>query len=154
MKFVTGEVVDGVALPPPELADLLHRPLVAFLATTRPDGTLQCNPMWYSFGNGVIRLSHTSDRQKLLNMRTNPNVSMGIADPGNLFRYVEVRGEVTGTEVDRDAEFHRMLRFRYGMPNEPIPDADRRVVVTVTPRYIGGREMADPTREDATDKAD
>ncbi len=145
MRFVTGEVVEGVASAPPELVDLLERPLIGYLATQRPDGSLQNNPMWYSFDGERLQLSHTRARQKFRNLEFNPSMSLSIADPDNTFRYVEVRGRVTGVEVDQDAQFHRDLRVRYGMDPDPVPDAADRVVITVTPTFIGGRDMDDPT---------
>lgn len=130
---------------PPELADLLARPLVAFLATTRPDGGVQCNPMWFAFDGSVLELSHTSDRRKFRNLAVNPQLSMCIADPDNLYRYIEVRGVLERTRPDEGAAFHRALRTRYGMDATHVPDADVRVVMTVRPTSISGRHLADQT---------
>lgn len=144
--YLTGEAKDGFVVVPVELSDLLDRPLVASLATERPDGTLQCNPMWFSFDGTAIKMSHTSTRQKIRNWAANASVSLCITDPENTFRYVEVRGLVTSLESDLDARFHRELRTRYGMDATNVPDAADRVVVTVRITYIGGREMADQTK--------
>lgn len=143
--YLTGSFGDGAASVPAELADLLNRPLVAALATQRPDGSLQCNPMWFAFDGETLRMSHTSTRQKIRNIEANPQVSLCIADPDNTFRYVELRGLVTAVDPDADAEFHRELRLRYGMDHAFVADAAERVIITVVPTYIGGREMADPT---------
>ena len=139
-------------MAPVELSDLLERPLVASLATERPDGTLQCNPMWFRLDGATIKMSHTSTRQKIHNWEANPSVSLCITDPENTFRYVEVRGHVTTLEDDLGARFHRDLRVRYGMDPTNVPDAAERVVVSVRITYIGGREMADPTK--ASDTSD
>jgi PPOX class probable F420-dependent enzyme len=143
--YLTGETNNGSVSAPPELADLLDRALVGSLATQRPDGTLQCNPMWFAFDGSALRLSHTSTRQKIRNWTANPSVSMCITDPDNTFRYVEVRGRVVSVEPDPGAAFHRALRVQYGMDPTEVRDAADRVVVTLHPTYIGGREMADPT---------
>jgi PPOX class probable F420-dependent enzyme len=151
--YVTGETNDGSVAVPLELADLLDRALVASLATQRPDGTLQCNPMWFAFDGAALRLSHTSTRQKIRNWSVNPSVSMCITDPENTFRYVEVRGLVVSVERDPGAEFHRELRVRYGMDPTEVGDAADRVVVTVRPTFIGGREMADPTAPEPSESS-
>lgn len=139
---------DGRVTPPAPLADLLSRPLVAYLATQRPDGSLQCNPMWFKYDGRHILLSHTSDRQKWRNMLASPAVSLAVADPNNPFRYIEVRGRVTGSSPDEDAQFHRSLRSSYGMRPDPVPDADRRIIISIAPEFMGGRQMEDPTRSE------
>jgi len=148
--YLTGETKGKVVEAPLELRDLLERPLVASLATERPDGTMQCNPMWFVFDGIEVKMSHTSTRQKMRNWDVHPSVSLCIADPENTFRYVEVRGVVTGLEPDIGAQFHRDLRIRYGMDPTNVPDEAERVVVTVSVSYIGGREMADPTKAPET----
>ena len=130
---------------PPELADLLERPLVGFLATRRPDGTLQNNPMWFWFDGSVIEMSHTSDRQKFRNLMSDPSVSLCIPDPENPYRYVEVRGDLVDVRPDEGAAFHRSLRERYGMDTSSVPDAAVRVVLTVRPTTVRGRAMQNPT---------
>ena len=102
--------------------------------------------MWYAYDGRDILLSHTTRRQKWRNMAENPDVSLAIADPENPFRYIEIRGRVSRAEPDVGAEFHRELRRKYGMRSDAVPDADERVVVFVTPTFIGGREMNDPSR--------
>lgn len=130
---------------PTQLADLLERPLVAFLATTRPDGGVQNNPMWFAFDGTYIELSHTSDRKKFRNLSENPRLSLCIADPENFYRYLEVRGELEETRPDGGAEFHRALRRRYGMDPTHVPDEDVRVVMRIRPTLFSGRDLADQT---------
>ena len=55
-RELTGEscrcrcVVPGMTLTvPADLLDLLDRPLYGALATIRPDGTAQVNPMWFEY---------------------------------------------------------------------------------------------------------
>jgi PPOX class probable F420-dependent enzyme len=104
--------------------------------------------MWFKFDGSVIEMSHTSDRQKFRNLMANPTVSLCIADPDNLYRYVEVRGALSSVRPDPGATFHRALRARYGMDPTYVPDEAVRVVVTITPTWMGGRHMPDQTRRD------
>ncbi len=130
---------------PAELADLLERPLVAVLATCRPDGGVQNNPMWFGFDGTHIELSHTSDRRKFRNLEADPRLSLCIVDPENTFRYLEVRGELLDSRPDPGAEFHRALRRRYGMADADVPDEAVRVVMRIGPTLFTGRELADQT---------
>ena len=61
---------------------LLERPLYGHLATVRPDGNPQVNPMWFAWDGELLRFTHTTKRQKYRNIAANPNVAMSIIDPG------------------------------------------------------------------------
>jgi len=62
---------------------LLERPLYGHLATTRPDGGPQVNPMWFDWDGELLRFTHTTKRQKYRNIAANPRVAMSISDPDN-----------------------------------------------------------------------
>jgi PPOX class probable F420-dependent enzyme len=67
---------------------LLERTLYGHLATTRPDGNPQVNPMWFDWDGELLRFTHTAKRQKYRNITANPHVAMSISDPDNPYRYV------------------------------------------------------------------
>lgn len=122
--------------PPPSHTDLLERPLFAHVATVRPDGTPQTNPMWYEWDGERIRLTHTKTRQKFRNLVHEPRLSLSITDPDDPYRFLEVRGLVERVEDDADASFYRSLQRRYERVHD-VTDASVRVVITVRPqRYI------------------
>ena len=73
---------------------LLERPVYGHLATVRPDGRPQVNPMWFDWDGELLRFTHTTKRQKYRNIAANPNVAMSVIDPDNPYRYLEVRGVV------------------------------------------------------------
>lgn len=114
--------------------DLLQRPLYGHLATARPDGTVQVNPMWFEWDGERLRFTHTTKRQKYRNVTAHPQVAMSIADPDNPYRYLEVRGVVDEIVPDPDAEFYLALNRRYDGPLTERPaDAPDRVVIVVRP---------------------
>jgi PPOX class probable F420-dependent enzyme len=92
---------------------LLERPLYGHLATTRPGGNAQVNPMWFDWDGELLRFTHTTKRQKYRNVTANPNVAMSISDPDNPYRYLEVRG---GGGGDRARSHRRVLPT----PQRPI----------------------------------
>jgi PPOX class probable F420-dependent enzyme len=113
---------------------LLQRPLYGHLATVRPDGNPQVNPMWFEFDGEVLRFTHTVKRQKYRNIASNPHVAMSISDPDNPYRYLEVRGVVEKIESDPTGAFYLKLNDRYSGPlTEPPPDKADRVIITVRP---------------------
>jgi PPOX class probable F420-dependent enzyme len=123
------ESVAGFTIPVSH-RHLLERPLYGHLATIRPDGGVQVNPMWYEFDGEAVRFTHTTTRQKYRNLAANPVCAMSICDPDDPSRYLEVRGVLDRVVPDPAGEFFRQLSIRYGS-GDWIPDdaADRVVLV-------------------------
>lgn len=117
--------------------DLLTRPLFGHLATIRPDGTPQVNPMWFSWDGTFLRFTGTTTRYKYRNVTAHPEVAVSISDPEQPYRYLEVRGVVTRIEPDPDAAFFGELAERYRLPMDGPPgDAADRIVYVVEPRSV------------------
>jgi PPOX class probable F420-dependent enzyme len=118
---------------PEDHLDLLERPLFAHLATVRPDGTPQVNPMWFVWDGAALRFTHTNERQKFRNLTANPHVAVSIQDPENPYRYLEVRGTVDQITPDPEGAFYRELALRYGRDRGTPPrDAPARVILSVS----------------------
>jgi PPOX class probable F420-dependent enzyme len=123
-----------VTVIPESHKDLLDRPLIAHLGTTRPDNSPQVNPMWFVWDGELIRFTNTTTRQKFRNVEANPNVSISIVDPDQPYRYLEVRGKVIRVEPDTQALFYKELADRYGVAWKETPkDAPYRVILVVEP---------------------
>ena len=61
---------------PERVRELLQRPVLVNLATTRPDGAPQVNPMWFVWDGEFIWFTHTTYRQKYKNIAHEPHVSL------------------------------------------------------------------------------
>ena len=122
---------------PPGYEDLLERPLYGHLATTRPDGTVQVNPMWFDWDGERLRFTHTTKRQKYRNITAHPEVAISIADPDNPYKYLEVRGVVDEITPDPEGAFYMHLNDHYDGPfSEPPADSPDRVVIAVRPTAV------------------
>lgn len=120
---------------PSSHADLLEKPNIAHLATERRDGDLQSNPVWYEWDGTHIKVSQTTSRQKVRNVRHNPKVALSIVDPENPYRYLELRGVVDRIDPDPEAAFIDRLAKRY-LDQDEYPwhqPGDERVVVLIRP---------------------
>ncbi len=114
--------------------DLLERPLFAHLATVRPDGRPQVNPMWFHWDGEFLRFTNTTTRYKYRNVTANPQVAVSVNDPERPYRYLEIRGVVERIEPDVDAAFFMRLAERYQLPMDGLPgDAEHRVVYVIRP---------------------
>ena len=85
-----------MATVPDALADLLRDPNFGHLATVRPDGSPQVNPMWFLWDeeSNTVRFTHTTKRAKFRNLRANPAMALEVLDPEDAMRFVELRGRL------------------------------------------------------------
>jgi PPOX class probable F420-dependent enzyme len=140
-RIGVGSVAAVPVTVPSSHADLLERPLVCTLATTRPDGRPQANPMWFEWDGELVRFTHTSTRAKHRNLRHDPRASVLIFDTNDPHHYLELRGQVTAIEPDPDGSYFYRLAERYDdeerrqMTPERI-DADHRVVLVFEPDAV------------------
>src|SRR6202012_1283207 len=105
---------------PADYRDLLERPVYGHLATARPDGGVQVNPMWFEFDGEFIQVTKTKARQKSRNLEANPAAALSIIDPDQPYRYLEVRGVLDHVEPDPEGAFYRQLARRYGAADRVI----------------------------------
>ena len=116
----------------PHFARILAAPVFGHLATVRPHGGVQVNPMWFEFDGeaGVIRFTHTTKRAKFKNLQKNPHMTLEALDPENPHKYVEVRGRLAEVIHDPEGSFYVHLGQRYGNPHQQAPaDKDDRVIL-------------------------
>ncbi len=122
-------------------ARILAAPVFGHLATVRPHGSVQVNPMWFEFDGeaGVIRFTHTSKRAKFKNLQKNPRMTMEALDPANPLRYVEVRGRLAEVIPDPEGAFYVHLAHRYGEveAEAPADKVDRIILVMQVEKVVG-----------------
>lgn len=85
---------------PQDYCDLLEKPIVVSLATMLPSGQMQVSPVWCDFDGTYIRINTVVGRQKYIDMRANPQVTVMALDSENPYRYLEVRGTVAKISED------------------------------------------------------
>ena len=130
-------ISDARTVVPADLADLLASTALAQVATIGPDGAPQVNPVWFDWDGRHLRFSQTAARQKVRNLRRDPRIAISIVNPGNPYRYLELRGVVAGIEPDPDFAFvDKVTRKCLGQGRDPSrnPPGEERVVVVVEPR--------------------
>jgi PPOX class probable F420-dependent enzyme len=114
--------------------DLLTRPLIGHLGTTRTDGAPSVTPMWFAWDGEVLRFTHTTYRKKLANIEAQPFIALSVVDPDSPYRYLQARAKVESVEADPTGAFYQELARRYGQSDPPPPkDAVDRVIVTARP---------------------
>jgi PPOX class probable F420-dependent enzyme len=111
---------------PERFLDLLTtKKAFAQLGTLMPDGSPQVTPVWCDMAGDVLRVNSAKGRQKDLNMRRDPRVSLCLMDPENPYRYVELRGRVVEiTEQGADAHIDSLARKYLGVETYPYRKKD------------------------------
>ena len=123
---------------PDKARALLERPVLCDLATVRPDGAPQVNPMWFKWDGELLWFTHTNFRQKYKNIAHEPRVSISITDPDSKYEYLEVRGVVEVIEADPEATMFQTLSEWYDGKAVVPADAKDRVKIGVRPTKFSG----------------
>jgi PPOX class probable F420-dependent enzyme len=97
-----------------------HRDLVsndtrafAYLATLMKDGSPQVTPVWFDMEGGDVRVNTARGRVKDRNMDKRHRVALAIQDPGDPYRYLQVRGTVVASTEEGAAEHINLLAGKY-----------------------------------------
>jgi PPOX class probable F420-dependent enzyme len=113
--------------------DLLETPLIAHLATTRPNGEPQSTPIWFDWDGANLLIATGPESQKFRNTQRDPRLALSIVDPANPARYLEVRGRVTAVDPDHDGSQLRAIIRRYTGADELPGLNEERVILVVEP---------------------
>src|SRR5438270_13591479 len=84
----------------PRLKALLDEPLPVIVGTTRRDGSVQMNPVWYEYRDGQIWLNGGPARGWFQHMRRDPRVTLFVLDPKNMFRWAQIQGRLAGSTTE------------------------------------------------------
>ncbi|HKD33923.1 MAG TPA: TIGR03618 family F420-dependent PPOX class oxidoreductase [Gaiellaceae bacterium] len=101
-------------LTPDDLGDLLELPLLAVLATYRPDGTVLLSPVWHEWRDNGFQVVTGSRGAKTGHLRRDQRASIVVCEQGPPYRGIEVRGTA------------RLGRLE-----------DRSIVLRIATRYLG-----------------
>jgi PPOX class probable F420-dependent enzyme len=102
---------------PAELLDLLTTDALGHITTMRPDGSLAPAIVWVDFKDGHVLVDSPIGSRKGTNIRANPQVALSVVDHGNPWRFLQIRGHVTGIRPDENlAQIDRMSQRYTGQP--------------------------------------
>ena len=140
-------MVATTATIPEDFRELLEDPNPVIFSTVMPNGQPHSTVLWVKMeDDDTIKLSTTAERQKTRNLERNPKASIVVVDPDNMYRYLEVRGEVdvsyeNGIDlINALAQKYRGKSTYYGdvAPAEQ-QHKETRVVLTLTPEHVIAR---------------
>jgi PPOX class probable F420-dependent enzyme len=123
----------------PEIPDS-HKDLlgaqVGVLGTIGTSGRPQLSAIWFLAEGDTVKVSLNTSRQKVKNLAADPKVSFLILDPGNPYRYIELRGDAE-ISPDDDYTFADRVGAKYGADLRTMDKpGESRVVVTIKPTRV------------------
>jgi len=125
------------------LRAFFDEPLPTTIGTTRADGSVQMNPVWYEFRDDQIWLNGGPKRDWVRHMQRDPRVSLLVVDPKNMFRWALIQGRLVDSTFDgADEHIDRLAQRYFGGPY-PNAKVDR-MIVRVQPERISGYEGGQP----------
>lgn len=124
-----------------EIQEYLSQPLLADLATVRPNGSPHVAPVWFQYRGGLVRIVAETTAVKVRNIKHEPRVSLSVAVQDRPYRYVLINGTA---ELSQDGvpELTRAMAVRYQGEEEGNSYADRVLaemdfcVITISPSKI------------------
>ena len=127
---------------PPQVHALLAGTPIAFMTTMRPDGSMSTNPVAVLFDGDRLLVSTTADRKKVRNLRADDRITLCVVQPGNLNRYVEIRGRAVLTPDDDRRVIDAVARRYMGVERYPFDkDWQQRITVTVIAEAISSPDI-------------
>ena len=114
-------------------------PILVVLATKRPDGSVQLNPVWFEMKDGFIWLNSNTNRSWPKNLQRDRDVTMLLVDPKVPDRYAQIRGRLVSLIPDPKHEVIDHLAERYtGKKFRDLEPGEHRVTLKIQPVAVTG----------------
>jgi len=123
---------------PEKYLDLLEKPAFGNLGTLMKDGSPQVTPVWVDYDGKYVRINSAKGRVKDKNIRRDPRVAVALQDPGNPYRYLEIRGRVVEiTQNGADDHINKLSQKYLGKPVYPFRQpGEVRVLYKIEPDKV------------------
>jgi PPOX class probable F420-dependent enzyme len=109
---------------------------IAYLATTLPDGAPVISPVWFGIINEQIAVYSGASSLKAKNMRAQPQVSLVLQDPDNVYRYVQIRGRYVKSISEGARDFLDEASRRYIGKDYPTSTSGDGVILLIQPEKV------------------
>ena len=123
------------------LGDLIDLPIVATLATYRPDGSVLLSPVWHEWRDGGFNVTIEADDVKARHVKRDPRASIAVYESDPPYRGIELRGEARLVS-ENASDVQRRIALRYLGPSQGEAYASQPSGAEVTLRLEPGELRA------------
>ena len=128
----------------PRLSAFLSEVHPIVLGTRRRDGSVQLNPVWFEFRDGLIWINGGPNRGWVHHLERDPRATLLLVDPTNMFRWAQIQARLVDTTTEGAGEHINHLSHRYNDGRDyPGPRTDR-LIVRLEPTRVTGGESRQP----------
>ncbi len=123
----------------PSIKRLFENKNLAFVATSMKDGSPQITPTWVDVEGNLILVNTAVGRLKQRNLARDPRVAVSVADSGNPYDMVTVRGEVVEQVTGDAAESHidKMAKKYINKDKYPgMAPGEKRILLKIKPTKV------------------
>lgn len=122
---------------PENRLDLFEKPAIATFASLLPNCYPHVSPVWVDYDGTHLLVVTLKGNRKYKNVKHNPRVTVTIIDPDDMYRYLEVRGEVVKMPEDGALEFSDKQAKKYWNIDEyPYSRDEPRVLFHIRPERV------------------
>ncbi len=115
---------------------IIEGPVIAHLATVAKNCRPQITPVWVDHDGTFILVNTEASRQKVKNVRDNPQVALSILDPGHPQGRLLIRGEVVQITEDGAWDHIKRLARKYTEYDYPETPGQTRVILKIQPTRV------------------
>jgi len=117
-------------------SELIEGQNFAHLATLMTDGSPQVTPVWIDRDGDIIRVNTAKGRVKLRDVLRDPRVAISIANQGDPYDRVVIRGRAVEVTEEGAEDHIDQLSRKYTGADYQKPPGQRRVIIKIRPEHV------------------
>lgn len=123
----------------PALVELAAKPVLIVMATKRPNGSIQLNPIWFELRDGLVTVNSNTRRSWPRNLQREREATMLLVDPELPDRYAQIRADLVDVIPDPRVEVIDRLARRYtGTKFRALEPGEERITMRLKPTKVSG----------------
>jgi PPOX class probable F420-dependent enzyme len=125
------------SLNDPEVKKLLEQPNCAVISTRNEDDSILSTVVWVDTEDGSLAVNSAVGRKWPANLQRDPHTTLLVAEDGNPYNYVEVRGTATSTEQGADEHINALTKKYMNQDEYPFRQpGEQRIKFVIKPEHI------------------